>query len=506
MLGHARIRRAIAPIRVATGEHIQNRVIFKQLFQAEAIDVCQIDACRIGGVNEAIAVLLLAAKYGIPVCPHAGGVGLCEYVQHLAFFDYIAVSGSLDDRVVEWVDHLHEHFRDPAVVRDGRYVAPTAPGYSIEMLPASLDEHEFPAGPVVVAGRGRGGRRMTVSAAKSEERAVRGFLRFDRYSLLRGGLLTLRAGPALILLLLIVIVSLTTPVFFTTRNIGNVFSQTSVIAVLALGQLLVIVTRGIDLSVGSTVALSGVVGAIVYGDTGSSVLTIGAILGTGIAVGCANGLIFVYGRVPHPFIVTLATLSIVRGLALWACERDADPGHAADRADDRRRLDQLDPVLDLRRDRARARLPAADHEARVGPWLYAVGGNPEAARRSSIPTRRVLVTVYVISGFAAGVAGLLTAGLIDGGSPTAGDLAELDSIAAVIIGGAAFAGGRGNVGNALVGAFTIGVIRNALNLHNVDAFYQLMAIGVVVLLAVEADVLRGYVEGRVRVLQATRQA
>jgi L-fuconate dehydratase len=148
VLGHARIRREIAPIRVATGEHVQNRVIFKQLFQAQAIDVCQIDACRIGGVNEAIAVLLLAAKHGIPVCPHAGGVGLCEYVQHLAFFDYIAVSGSLDDRVVEWVDHLHEHFRDPAVVRDGRYLVPTAPGYSIEMLPASLDEHAFPDGPV----------------------------------------------------------------------------------------------------------------------------------------------------------------------------------------------------------------------------------------------------------------------------------------------------------------------------------------------------------------------
>jgi ribose transport system permease protein len=139
-----------------------------------------------------------------------------------------------------------------------------------------------------------------------------------------------------------------------------------------------------------------------------------------------------------------------------------------------------------------------------GRWLYAVGGNPEAARRSSIPTRRVLVTVYVISGFMAGVAGLLTAGLIDGGSPTAGDLAELDSIAAVIIGGAAFAGGRGNVGNALVGAFTIGVIRNALNLHNVNAFYQLMAIGVVLLLAVEADVIRGNVEKRVRLARALR--
>lgn len=146
ILGHARIRREIAPIRVATGEHVQNRVIFKQMFQADAVDVCQLDACRIGGVNEALAVLLLAAKFRIPVCPHAGGVGLCEYVQHLAMFDYVAVSGSLQDRFVEWVDHLHEHFRDPAIVRDGRYVAPTAPGYSVEMLPESLARYEFPYG------------------------------------------------------------------------------------------------------------------------------------------------------------------------------------------------------------------------------------------------------------------------------------------------------------------------------------------------------------------------
>jgi L-fuconate dehydratase len=128
VLGHARIRREIAPIRVATGEHVQNRVIFKQLFQAQAIDVCQLDACRVGGVNEALAIMLLAAKFGVPICPHAGGVGLCEYVQHLAMFDYVAVSGSRDGRVIEWVDHLHEHFRDPAVVVGGRYLAPTAPG------------------------------------------------------------------------------------------------------------------------------------------------------------------------------------------------------------------------------------------------------------------------------------------------------------------------------------------------------------------------------------------
>ena len=119
VLGHARIRQAVAPIRVATGEHVQNRVLFKQLFQAGAIDVCQIDACRVGGVNEVLAIILMAAKFGVPVCPHAGGVGLCEYVQHLAVFDYVSVSCSLDDRVVEWVDHLHEHFRHPAVRRKG---------------------------------------------------------------------------------------------------------------------------------------------------------------------------------------------------------------------------------------------------------------------------------------------------------------------------------------------------------------------------------------------------
>jgi L-fuconate dehydratase len=147
VLGHARIRRAIRPIRVAAGEVVQNRVIFKQLFQAEAIDICQIDACRVGGVNEVLAVMLMAAKHGIPVCPHGGGVGLCEYVQHLAVFDYVAISGSLEGRVVEWVDHLHEHFVEPAVVENGRYSVPTAPGYSVEMLPDSLEEYAYPDGP-----------------------------------------------------------------------------------------------------------------------------------------------------------------------------------------------------------------------------------------------------------------------------------------------------------------------------------------------------------------------
>jgi len=146
VLGHAAIARAIAPIGVATGEHCQNRVLFKQFLQAKAIRFCQIDSCRLGGVNEVLAVLLLAAKFGVPVCPHAGGVGLCEYVQHLAIFDYIAVSASLEDRIAEYVDHLHEHFVDPVVVSGGRYMPPTAPGYSITMRPESLAAYAYPHG------------------------------------------------------------------------------------------------------------------------------------------------------------------------------------------------------------------------------------------------------------------------------------------------------------------------------------------------------------------------
>jgi len=146
VLGHAKIARAIEPIGVATGEHCQNRVVFKQLMQANAISFCQIDSCRLGGVNEVLAVLLMAAKFGVPVCPHAGGVGLCEYVQHLSLFDYVAVSASLENRIVEYVDHLHEHFVFPVVMKDGRYVPPLDPGYSIEMKPASLDYYEFPNG------------------------------------------------------------------------------------------------------------------------------------------------------------------------------------------------------------------------------------------------------------------------------------------------------------------------------------------------------------------------
>jgi L-fuconate dehydratase len=145
VLGHAAIARALRPfdIGVATGEHCANRVLFKQFMQAGGMQFCNLDACRLGGVNECLAVLLLAARFGIPVCPHAGGVGLCEYVQHLAMWDYIACSASLENRVVEYVDHLHEHFVHPVQIERGRYMPPTVPGYSIEMKPSSLVEYEF---------------------------------------------------------------------------------------------------------------------------------------------------------------------------------------------------------------------------------------------------------------------------------------------------------------------------------------------------------------------------
>ncbi len=148
VLGHATIRQGVRPIGVATGEHAQNRIIFKQLLQAEAIDFCQIDSCRLGGVNENLAVILMAAKFGVPVCPHAGGVGLCELVQHLSMFDFIAVSGRMDDRVTEFVDHLHEHFVHPTIIRRARYVAPTAPGYSSEIKRESREAYAYPGGPV----------------------------------------------------------------------------------------------------------------------------------------------------------------------------------------------------------------------------------------------------------------------------------------------------------------------------------------------------------------------
>ena len=347
------------------------------------------------------------------------------------------------------------------------------------------------------------GSGVTVAPAEhSPEAAGRG--QRDGHRGVRVGLTVLRIGPLLILLALTVALSLMSPFFFTTRNLGNVMAATAAIAVLSLGQLLVILTRGIDLSVGSTLALASVVGALVYSSVASGPVVVVAMLATGLLVGAVNGIVYVKGRLPHPFIITLAMLSIARGLALWLSGGQPIRG--------------MPPVVDSIGGGSVDWFPVSAIlvlgiafvvfvlTTRIvwGRWIYAVGGNPEAARRTGIPVNKVLISVYVLSGLMAGIAGIITAGRLDAGSPTFGDLAELDSIAAVVIGGASFLGGRGNVLNALVGALMIGVIRNGMNLLAVDAFFQLIVIGVVIVLAVEADVLRGYLEARFRIFGAPR--
>ncbi|MEP6875197.1 MAG: ABC transporter permease [Burkholderiales bacterium] len=316
----------------------------------------------------------------------------------------------------------------------------------------------------------------------------------------------LRLGPLLILLVLIAVLANLSPVFFTPQNLGNVLTQSAAIAILAIGQLLVILTRGIDLSVGSTVALSAVVGALVFAQTASGVATILAMLITGALVGVANGFGYVFGKLPHPFIVTLATLGIARGLALGLSGGQPISG-------------MPDVVTALGGGSATWLAPWFPNAAFLvagvailvtillrktvwGRWIYAVGGSPEGARRVGIPRDRVIISVYIMSGMLAGVAAIITSGRLNAGSPTFGELAELDAIAGVVIGGASFLGGRGHVGNALVGALMIGVIRNGMNLLNVEAFLQLIVIGVVIFIAVESDVIRGRLEGRFRVLKA----
>jgi ribose transport system permease protein len=324
-----------------------------------------------------------------------------------------------------------------------------------------------------------------------------------RHRMLEIGLLLLRIGPAIGLLILIVVISQLTPAFATPRNVGNLLAQSAVISVLAMGQLLVIITRGIDLSVGSTLALSTVTGALAAAAGASTPLVVAVMLLTGVAVGAVNGVVYVFGRLPHPFIITLATLSIARGLALWLS--DGQPAQNIP-----------EPIRFIGGEILFGWLPVSTMVVAAialavlllttllvaGRWIYAVGGNPDAARRIGIPVGGTLVAVYVVSGLMAGVAGLLTAGRTGAGAPTFGALAELDAIAAVIIGGASFLGGRGNVGNAIVGALMIAVIRNGMNLLNVDSFFQPMVIGVVIVLAVEADVVRNRLEQRFRLQRA----
>ncbi len=324
----------------------------------------------------------------------------------------------------------------------------------------------------------------------------------------RAALAVVQTGPVLVLVLVVVVMSLLSPYFLTTRNVTNLGFQTSIVAVLALGQLLVILTRGIDLSVGSVVALAGVLGGMVAGgsaagaSSGNGALVLLAMIGAGLAVGVVNGLVLVKGRVMNAFIVTLGTLSIVRGIALVVSDAQTVTGMPPVVQDiGTGKLGPLPiPALIVLALAALAALML--QRTQWGRWIYAVGGDPDAARRLGLPVDRLLVSVYVLCGLAAGVAAVLVAGRTNAGSPTAGQLLELDAITAVIIGGASFFGGRGSVWNVVAGALIIGVIRNGLNLLDVTPFWQSIAIGTLVIVSLELDVLRSHLETRLRVAQA----
>jgi ribose transport system permease protein len=314
------------------------------------------------------------------------------------------------------------------------------------------------------------------------------------------GLRTLQAGPLLILAVLCAAMAALSPYFATDANLVNLGFQASFVAVLALGQLLVIVTRGIDLSVGSVVGLAGVV-AVGAGHHGAAAL--GLFAATGLAVGLVNGLVLVGGRVMNPFIVTLGTLGVARGLALVISGGETRTGLAG-------AVDTLGsgtlagiPVPVIIVAGLAVVLGTLLGRTQWGRWIYAVGGNPEAARRTGIPADRVLLSVYALCGMLSGIAGILVAGRTDSASPQAGQLLELDSITAVIIGGASFLGGRGRVLNVLAGAAIIGVIRNGLDLLSVSPFWQLIAVGVLVIVSLELDVLRGRLERRLRARAGT---
>jgi ribose transport system permease protein len=313
----------------------------------------------------------------------------------------------------------------------------------------------------------------------------------------------LRVGPGLILILLFVAMTIASPYFFTERNLQNLGNQSAIVAALALGQLLVIVTRGIDVSVGSTMALAGIVG-VSFGAlevaNGASVILV--IVLTGAAAGVLNAFFFVKARLPQPLIVTLATLGIARGMALLFTDGEINndiPG-AVEKAGTGFIGPIPLPVLLV--GLFAALLYVLSTKTRWGRWVYATGGNPDAAREIGLPVDRIVMSVYILCGAAAGFAAVLSVGRTGSASPFAGSGLELDAITAVIIGGASLFGGRGSVGGVLVGALILGTIRNGLDLLSVSPYWQTIALGAIVLLALELDMIRGRLEERLRTVQA----
>lgn len=338
--------------------------------------------------------------------------------------------------------------------------------------------------------------------------AIKGSGRDHKVEVLAQLLRVLELGPILILILLSLILSRLEPIFLTWANIHNVLGQSSVVAVLAVGSLFVIVTGGIDLSVGSVMALATVIGWFAYqhqiSHAGLTVVVVMLLMG--LAVGIINGIVYVKGRVPHPFIVTLAMLSLAQGVAITLAKGQPLTG--------------MPQTINVMGNSDIGPLPASALVAGIvaiiawwfmrwtqwGRWIYATGGNPEAAQRMSIPVSKVLISVYALSGLYAGIAGVLVAGSINGGSATLGQGAGglLDAIAAVIIGGASIVGGRGSVWNCIAGALLIGVIRNGLALLNLSPFVEGIVVGATILLAVELDVLRNHLERRIRAIHANQ--
>jgi ribose transport system permease protein len=313
-------------------------------------------------------------------------------------------------------------------------------------------------------------------------------------------------GPMIVLIVLVAVMSGLSDVFFTERNLLNVGIQATPIALLAIGQFLVILTGGVDVSVGATAALSSVIGALlfVHGDASQVVVAL-AVLGVGLAVGLVNGLVYVVFKVPHPFIVTLGTYNIVSGVAYLLAHGQAVIGAPT--------------FVDTLANGELAGIPnpiilfvgvlsvflAFLYLTKLGRWIYAVGGNADAARRAGIPVGMVLVIVYGLCGLTAGIAGLVLLGRTNSGDPSySNSLAELQSIAAVVIGGTSFLGGRGYLATITIGALALAVIANGLNLLNVNGFYQLVVTGTVLILATIFDVARGRIEGRLRVAAGAR--
>lgn len=320
---------------------------------------------------------------------------------------------------------------------------------------------------------------------------------------LRWGLTAVRMGPALMLLVLVVVMSLLSPVFLSGRNLGNIGLESSVVALLALGQLMVIITAGIDLSVGSVIAFASILGALWVRDVGlvEGWLVIPTMMLGGALAGAVSGTLFVKGKLPHPFLATLAMMMIARGAALLISGGQPITGmpESVQQVGSARFFGVPLAVIIV------LVLAVLVHilltRITWGQWIYAVGANKEGAKRVGIPVDRVLISVYVMSGFFAGTAAIVVSGQTNSAYPTAGNLLELSAIAAVIIGGASFFGGRGTVFGAMVGALILGVIQNGLNLLNVDPSWQYVALGVVVILAVELDVIRQRLETRLKSVQ-----